>query len=201
MRAVRQTLAWQRSPQGDGLHAQTLAGLHRLPSNLPIDAYSYRHVEVLTGAPRRRHWSPAEKGVDCRGEFRSWGGDEHDRPAAWAAPQSALRLAPGIAIGDGRLRWHFAVCSGGGGEPGLADHVDRRNRDQWRDGADWAWCRPEVSRRDRPGLEGVSMIVPPARSAGVDRHALGRLPSRCGWAGGDGANDPAVGRRHRLIRG
>jgi len=33
----------------------------RLPSNLPIDGHSYRRVEVLTGAPRRRHWSPAEK--------------------------------------------------------------------------------------------------------------------------------------------
>ena len=32
-----------------------------MPSNLPIDGHSYRRVEVLTGAPRRRHWSPAEK--------------------------------------------------------------------------------------------------------------------------------------------
>ena len=35
--------------------------MDRLPSNLPIDGHSYRRVEVLTGAPRRRHWSPAEK--------------------------------------------------------------------------------------------------------------------------------------------
>jgi transposase len=33
----------------------------RLPSNLPIDGHSYRRVEVLTGSPRRRHWSLAEK--------------------------------------------------------------------------------------------------------------------------------------------
>ena len=32
-----------------------------MPSNLPIDGHSYRRVEVLTGAPRRRHWSTAEK--------------------------------------------------------------------------------------------------------------------------------------------
>jgi transposase len=28
---------------------------------LPIDGYSYRRVEVLTGTPRRRRWSAAEK--------------------------------------------------------------------------------------------------------------------------------------------
>jgi transposase len=32
-----------------------------LPSNLPIDGPSFRRVEVLTGAPRRRRWSAAEK--------------------------------------------------------------------------------------------------------------------------------------------
>jgi transposase len=32
-----------------------------LPSNLPIDGHSLRRVEVLTGAPRRRRWSAAEK--------------------------------------------------------------------------------------------------------------------------------------------
>jgi transposase len=32
-----------------------------LPSNLPIDRHSFRRIEVLTGAPRRRRWSAAEK--------------------------------------------------------------------------------------------------------------------------------------------
>jgi transposase len=32
-----------------------------LPSNLPIDGHSFRRIEVLTGAPRRRRWSAAEK--------------------------------------------------------------------------------------------------------------------------------------------
>jgi transposase len=32
-----------------------------LPSNLPIDGHSFRRVEVLTGVPRRRRWSVAEK--------------------------------------------------------------------------------------------------------------------------------------------
>src|SRR3954462_5037493 len=32
-----------------------------LPSNLSIDRHSFRRVEVLTGAPRRRRWSAAEK--------------------------------------------------------------------------------------------------------------------------------------------
>jgi transposase len=30
-------------------------------SNLPIDGHSFRRVEVLTGSPRRRRWSAAEK--------------------------------------------------------------------------------------------------------------------------------------------
>ena len=32
-----------------------------MPSNLPIEGHSFRRVEVLTGAPRRRRWSAAEK--------------------------------------------------------------------------------------------------------------------------------------------
>ena len=32
-----------------------------MSSNLPIDGHSFRRVEVLTGAPRRRRWSAAEK--------------------------------------------------------------------------------------------------------------------------------------------
>jgi transposase len=32
-----------------------------VPSNLPIDGHSFRRVEVVTGTPRRRHWSTAEK--------------------------------------------------------------------------------------------------------------------------------------------
>jgi transposase len=33
----------------------------RVPANLPIDGHSFRRVEVLTGTPRRRRWSEAEK--------------------------------------------------------------------------------------------------------------------------------------------
>jgi transposase len=32
-----------------------------VPSNLPIDGHSFRRVEILTGTPRRRRWSAAEK--------------------------------------------------------------------------------------------------------------------------------------------
>ena len=32
-----------------------------MPSNLPIDGHSFRRVEVLSGTPRRRRWSTAEK--------------------------------------------------------------------------------------------------------------------------------------------
>lgn len=32
-----------------------------MPSNLPIKGHRFRGVEVLTGTPRRRRWSPAEK--------------------------------------------------------------------------------------------------------------------------------------------
>jgi transposase len=33
----------------------------RVPSNLPIHGHSFRRVEVLTGTPRRRRWSDADK--------------------------------------------------------------------------------------------------------------------------------------------
>jgi transposase len=48
---------------GDGvilLHRLIEQGDH-VPNNLPIDGRSFRRVEVLTGTPRRRHWSDAEK--------------------------------------------------------------------------------------------------------------------------------------------
>ena len=32
-----------------------------MPTDLPIDGHSFRRLEVLTGAPRRRQWSAAEK--------------------------------------------------------------------------------------------------------------------------------------------
>ena len=32
-----------------------------MPSNLPINEQTFRRVEVLTGTPRRRRWSTAEK--------------------------------------------------------------------------------------------------------------------------------------------
>jgi transposase len=32
-----------------------------VPSNLPIDGHGFRRAEVLTGAPRRRHWSNTQK--------------------------------------------------------------------------------------------------------------------------------------------
>jgi len=32
-----------------------------VPSNLPVDGHSFRRLEVLTGTPRRRHWSNAQK--------------------------------------------------------------------------------------------------------------------------------------------
>jgi len=32
-----------------------------VPSNLPINGHSFRRVEVVTGSPRRRRWSTAEK--------------------------------------------------------------------------------------------------------------------------------------------
>jgi len=33
----------------------------RVPTNLPIAGHSFRRVEVLTGTPRRRRWTDAEK--------------------------------------------------------------------------------------------------------------------------------------------
>jgi transposase len=42
-----------------------------LPSNLPIDGHSFRRIEVLTGAPRRRRWSAAEKAAIVAESFAS----------------------------------------------------------------------------------------------------------------------------------
>ena len=50
MRSLGQLLLQWLIEQGD-----------RVPSNLPIDGHSFRRVEVLTGTPRRRRWSDAEK--------------------------------------------------------------------------------------------------------------------------------------------
>ena len=32
-----------------------------MPNNLPINGHTFRRVEVMTGSPRRRRWSDAEK--------------------------------------------------------------------------------------------------------------------------------------------
>jgi transposase len=32
-----------------------------VPNNLPIDGHNFRRVEVLTGTPRRRRWTDAER--------------------------------------------------------------------------------------------------------------------------------------------
>ena len=80
-----------------------------MPSNLPIDGHSFRRIEVLTGAPRRRRWSAAEK-------------------AAIVAESLALgAVASTVALRHGRHRnqlymWRREVRSGAlgnAGAPGL----------------------------------------------------------------------------------
>jgi transposase len=44
-----------------------------LPSNLPINEQTFRRVEVLTGTPRRRRWSTAEKAAIVAESFAPGG--------------------------------------------------------------------------------------------------------------------------------
>src|SRR5262249_36521615 len=43
------------------MHPCVMGAGDRVPTNLPIDGHSFRRVEGLTGTPRRRRWSDAEK--------------------------------------------------------------------------------------------------------------------------------------------
>ena len=88
-----------------------------MPSNLPIDGHSFRRVEVLTGTPRRRRWSAAEKVAIVA---------ESQAPGAQAA---GSRCATGCIATDSAaggessdrtrllMRWpnKDRLCSGGGG--------------------------------------------------------------------------------------
>ena len=81
-RAEGERMTLPRSSRGRGR-----AGL---PSNLPIDGHSFRRVEVLTGVPRRRRWSAAEKAAIVAESLIPGAGGEYDRVAPRAAPQPAL---------------------------------------------------------------------------------------------------------------
>ena len=169
-----------------------------MPSNLPIDGHSFRRVEVLTGPPRRRRWSAAEK-----------------------AAIVAESLAPGAVASTVALRhglhrnqlymWRRELRSGAlgnAGAPGL-DFVpvvaERRplpapGRSRSRLAA--PCCAPVRASTwrfsaDCPPAEGdmISALSGslPAGRAGAGRHAAGRLPSWRRRSGGDGAVGPAAG--------
>ena len=127
-----------------------------MPSNLPIDGHSFRRVEVLTGAPRRRRWSAAEKAAIVA---------ESLAPGA-VASTVALRhglhrnqlymwrreVRSGALANSGALRAGF--CADRGGKPCRFRHRGDRNRDWRRCAARRCGRRPGVSRQDCPPAEG-----------------------------------------------
>ena len=78
-----------------------------MPSNLPIDGHSFRRVEVLTGTPRRRRWSAAEKAAIVA---ESW------RPGAVA---STVALRHGLHRNQ-LYMWRRELRSGALANRGLA---------------------------------------------------------------------------------
>src|SRR6201981_1406038 len=59
-RSLTPTLRWAMV-MGRSCWVGLIEERDRVPNNLPIDGHSFRRVEVLTGTPRRRRWSAAEK--------------------------------------------------------------------------------------------------------------------------------------------
>src|SRR5919107_1479255 len=127
-----------------------------LPSNLPIDGHSFRRVEVLTGTPRRRRWSAAEKAAIVSeslapGAVASTIALRH----GLAASQSALHLAAGAAIRRAWPCWRSGsgFCADCGGTPCCFENRGDRDRWRWRCAARWPRRRVGVSWRDYPAAE------------------------------------------------
>ena len=78
-----------------------------MPSNLPIDGHSFRRVEVLTGTPRRRRWSAAEKAAIVAESF------------APGAVASAIALRHGLHRNQ-LYMWRCELRSGALGNTGAA---------------------------------------------------------------------------------
>jgi transposase len=77
-----------------------------LPSNLPIDGHSFRRIEVLTGVPRRRRWSAAEKAAIVAESF------------APGAVASTIALRHGLHRNQ-LYMWRREVRSGALANPGV----------------------------------------------------------------------------------
>jgi len=126
-----------------------------VPSNLPIDGHSFRRVEVITGAPRRRRWSTAEKEAIVA------------KSLAPGAVTSEIALRYGLHRNQlyGWRREFRAAAVADAGVPG-SDFVpivaENRGRDWRRDRAGRAGGRPGVPRRGDAAVEGRTMILPPA---------------------------------------
>ena len=78
-----------------------------MPSNLPIDGHSFRRIEVLTGAPRRRRWSAAEKAAIVAESF------------APGAVASTVALRHGLHRNQ-LYMWRRELRSGALASPGIA---------------------------------------------------------------------------------
>jgi transposase len=73
---------------------------------LPIDGHSFRRVEVLTGAPRRRRWSAAEKAAIVAESF------------APGAVASTIALRHGLHRNQ-LYMWRRELRSGAFASPGI----------------------------------------------------------------------------------
>jgi transposase len=86
-----------------------------VPTNLPINGHTFRRVEVVTGSPRRRRWSDAEKAAIVA---------ESEAPGA-AASEIALRygLHRNQLYGWRRQFGSAAIAAGGISEPAFVPVV------------------------------------------------------------------------------
>jgi hypothetical protein len=114
---VRSSLV--RARQGDGF-----------PTDLQIDGHGLRRLEALTGAPRRRRWSAAEKLAIVAESLVPGEVASTMRCAARAALQPALCLTAGLAIDYGR-RFGCSDAGFSAGRPGtLSGHRRGKGRDR-----------------------------------------------------------------------
>src|SRR5215472_13593023 len=102
-----------------------------VPSNLPIDGHSFRRVEVLTGSPRRRRWSTAEK-MAIVAKSLAPGAVTSEIALRYGLHRNQLygsRRQYRSAVGGGRGRSWVRLCSDRDGEPCRVHHGDDRDRD------------------------------------------------------------------------
>lgn len=84
-----------------------------MPSDLPINGHSYQRVEVLSGVPRRRRWSAAQKAAIVAESFAPGAVTSkialrhrlhRNQLYAWRRELRSAVVADAEALGPARLR-------------------------------------------------------------------------------------------------